>query len=821
MKNLYFLPFLLCCIIATSTAQVAPTWVTASGSTGDDAGHSIALDAQGNTYITGAFTDDATFGATVLKSNGNSDIFVAKYSPSGAVLWAKQFGGTGEDIGYSIACEPSGVLVFTGSFVSTAYFANDSLKSSGGTDVFVGKLGADGSMIWIKKFGSSSDDAGRGITIDDKSNYYITGAFTDKITFPGAGAGTITSAGGTDIFLAKYSSTGEAIWANRAGGISFDEARSIAFDKNGFVDIAGFFWGTASFPGGTATDLTSAGNYDCVVAQYDLDGKPQWARKAGGFSDDEPNSITVDDTGTVFVTGFYTGTATFSTTVSLKLGGMFLAKYTIDGFSEGAVRIGNSESDMGRGISFDKSGNVYVIGSFYGKTDFGLSNIPDLTSAGGSDIIVCCYNYDGDLQWARRAGGTSNDNGHSIVADSKGDVFVTGSFRDAASFPGGTIKDIPSLGGMDVFVGKYSIPKYSILGFITLNDEPLEGVSVSDGLRTGVTGKDGIYTINDVPNGSYTVTPSKVGYIFQPAKLDVLVKDVATVSVDFKALVVLIAPELILPVDKALNVPTSITFSWNPSISAKKYRLQVATSSIFTTVLVDDSTLTATSSIVSTLGYSTDYYWRVASSDGSHWSDWSASRRFSTETEVPGKVSLASPTNESVNIPISTNLIWKTVQGAELYHYQLSTVADFSTLSREDSLLIVVLKPISNLSISTKYYWRTRAKIGGIWGLWSNTWSFTTSNTVGVETPEEINHEWSVAPNPSRDGILTLQCRNAVAQGRLTLQTLLGTRVLDMSVETSGKTALSVDISGLAAGIYRCSIQSGSSVWSENVVIIR
>ncbi|MFN8358308.1 MAG: SBBP repeat-containing protein [Candidatus Kapaibacterium sp.] len=820
MKKLLLLSVLICFTSLLTHAQVVPRWVTASGSTGDDSGQSIALDSTGNSYVVGTFTNDISLGGTTLKSNGNSDIFVAKYSSDGSVLWAKNFGGTAEDIGYSIACEPGGTLVITGSFMTNAIFGKDTVKSAGGTDVFLCKLSSAGSVQWVQRFGSTTDDAGRGITVDDKGNYYVAGAFTDKITFPGTKAGTITSAGATDIFLAKYSTTGEALWAKRCGGTSYDEARALCFDKNGFIDMAGFFWGTATFPGGTATDLTSAGNYDCFVSQYSLDGVPQWARKAGGSSDDEPNAITVDDTGTIFVTGFYTGTATFSTDYSLKLGGMFLAKYTIDGFSEGAVRVGNTEADMGRGVTLDKSGNVYVIGNFYDKTDFGLSNIPDLISAGKSDVIIACYNYSGALQWARRAGGALNDNGNGIIADARGDLYVTGGFRDACSFPGGTIKDIGSVGGLDVFVGRYNFPTYTITGYITLNDIPLQGVLVSDGLRSATTGSNGVYVIENVPNGTYSVTPTKTGYSFLPPKATVIVKDITPNSVDFKAQIVLIAPELISPADKATNVSTSVTFSWAPAVSATHYRLQVSSSSIFSTLLVDDSTITTTSKAVSTLANSTEYYWRVATSDGTHWSDWSASRRLTTEAEIPGKVTLSSPSNEAVNVPVSTNLIWKTVQGAELYHLQLSTTSDFSTIDRQDSLLLVVLKTVSNLDISTKYYWRLRAKIGGLWGQWSDTWNFTTSNTVGVETPNSTDAtSWSISPNPCTNGSLTIHGTASGLLARVSLETILGVRVLDQQIE--GIVSQVIDISSLPAGVYRCTLTSGTGMWSQNVVVTR
>lgn len=826
MKKLLLLALFLCLLTpifpSFLRAQVIPVWVTSSGSTKDDHGMSIAVDSVGNSYVTGSFFDTIVFGTTVLESNGNSDIFVTKYNPDGKILWAKSYGGSGEDVGYSITCLPGGTLVFTGMISSTVLIGDDTLMGSGGTDVIVSKLTSDGISVWNKSFGGAGEDAGRGVTLDTKGNIYLTGSFSDKITFSDPNATAITAAGATDIFLVKYSTSGDLVWARRAGGISIDEARGICFDKNGFVNIVGIFWGTATFPGGTALDITSGGNYDGFVTQYDLDGAPQWSRRIGGGTDDGANAIAVNDSGTMYITGYYTGTASFGAGTSLTLGGMYLAKYTIDGFSEGAIRVGTNASDVGKSVAVDKSGSVYVIGNFLGKTDFGVSTVPDLTSAGRADIIICCYNATGNLQWANRAGSALSDNGNCVIIDPKNDVLLTGSFSDKVTFPNGTMDEIASLGGFDVYAAKFAFAKSTIVGYTTFNGAPLEGVSVTDGFRVGVSDKTGKYTIQDVTNGSYTVTPSKVGYSFSPASASVVVKFVSIQDVNFIASVALIAPELLSPADKSQNQSTSLSFSWNAAVGAKNYRLQISKSSVFNTLVVDDSMITTTSHVVTILENSTDYYWRVASFDGKQWSQWSAPWSFRTEKEVPGKVSLSTPVNGSVNVPVVTSLIWRTVPSAELYHFQLSTTEDFSTISREDSLLIIVLKTVSNLDISTKYYWRSRAKIGGVWGAWSDTWNFTTSNTVGVDTPENTESLWSITPNPCNDGILTIHgnMTNGV-KGHLSLHSMLGATVMDMPVEMSGGTSLSVDIAGLAAGIYRCTIRSGVDVWSQNVVITR
>ncbi|MGH7967019.1 MAG: SBBP repeat-containing protein, partial [Candidatus Binatia bacterium] len=279
-------------------------WVTQAGGPLSDRGSGIAIDSNGNSYVTGDFEGSATFGlgepnqTTLIDSNGLGDIFVAKYDPSGALVWVTQAGGPGIDRGVSIAVDSSGNSYVRGVFRQTATFGAITLTSIDGSfDIFVAKYDPNGALVWVRQVGGPDIDAGRGIAVDSSGNSYVVGSFLGTTSFGGI---MLTSAGPGDIFVAKYNSSGTLVWVRQAGGTGLDNGVGIAVDSSGNSYVTGFFEGTASFG---ATMLTSAGLEDIVVAKYDPNGTLVWARRAGGTLSDESRGIAVDSSGNSYVTG--------------------------------------------------------------------------------------------------------------------------------------------------------------------------------------------------------------------------------------------------------------------------------------------------------------------------------------------------------------------------------------------------------------------------------------------------------------------------------------------------------------------------------------
>ena len=202
MKKTFLLFILALCSIALFAQNLNWLWAKQAGGISGDKGYSIAVDAYGNSYITGYFRESATFGTTTLTSSSDygSDIFVAKMDINGNWLWAKQAMGTYSNYGNDIAVDANGNSYVTGYFWGNATFGTTTLTSSGQYDIFVAKMDSNGNWLWAKQAGGTSYDDGYSIAVDDNGNSYVTGYFKSNATF---GTTTLTSGGIYDIFVAK------------------------------------------------------------------------------------------------------------------------------------------------------------------------------------------------------------------------------------------------------------------------------------------------------------------------------------------------------------------------------------------------------------------------------------------------------------------------------------------------------------------------------------------------------------------------------------------------------------------------------------------
>jgi len=322
MKKTFLLFILAICSVALFAQNEDWIWANQAGGTNDDTGYSIAVDANGNSYVTGSFFGSATFGTTTLTSSGYEDIFVAKMDNNGNWLWANKAGGTNWDYGYGIAVDANGNSYVTGYFWGNATFGTTTLTCSGNFGIFVAKMDINGNWLWAKQTGGTNTDLGQSIAVDANGNSYVTGYFWGNATF---GTTTLTSSGQYDIFVAKMDSNGNWLWAKQAGGTSYDDGYSIAVDDNGNSYVTGYFYGSATF--GTTT-LTSSGNEDIFIAKLDINGNWLWAKQAGGTDDDYGKGIAVDDNGNSYITGYFYSSATFGTTTLTSSGyeDIFVAK---------------------------------------------------------------------------------------------------------------------------------------------------------------------------------------------------------------------------------------------------------------------------------------------------------------------------------------------------------------------------------------------------------------------------------------------------------------------------------------------------------------
>lgn len=299
-------------------------WAIPFGGTGNDLARSITVDAQGYIYTIGHFEgtvdfnpDTGTSNMHTLISNGADDIFIQKLDAAGNFVWAKSFGGTGYDIGYSITVDALGNVYTTGYFQGTADLdpgtGTHNLTSNGVSEVFVQKLNAAGNFVWAKSFGGNVNDAGECIITDVVGNIYTTGSFNGTGDFDsGSGTNNLTSNGSSDIFIHKLDTAGNFVWAKSFGGTGYDQGYSIKTDASNNVYITGYFQNTVDFNPGTGVDtLMSNGGSDVFIQKLDAAGNYVWSKSFGGQFNDVGKSMFISNLGEVYTTGVFQGTCDF------------------------------------------------------------------------------------------------------------------------------------------------------------------------------------------------------------------------------------------------------------------------------------------------------------------------------------------------------------------------------------------------------------------------------------------------------------------------------------------------------------------------------
>ena len=274
-------------------------WVKQAGGSGEDNSSSVTADSMGNIVVTGSFSGTASFGNTTLVSKGGSDIFTAKYAENGNLLWVKQAGGSSFDHGHCATAGSGDNIYITGSFKDTATFGNKTITSNGDRDFFVARYNQNGNVSWVEQGGGDYWDYGYAVDTGNSGDVYVTGSFFDAALFEGT---SLIAEAQNDIFIAKYDSSGNLVWIRQAGGSSYDRGKAIAADNRGGIYVAGHFKKDVTFEN---VSLTAYGLYDMFVAKYNSSGDFLWAKRAGGDDYDEACSITVDNNDNIYITGSY------------------------------------------------------------------------------------------------------------------------------------------------------------------------------------------------------------------------------------------------------------------------------------------------------------------------------------------------------------------------------------------------------------------------------------------------------------------------------------------------------------------------------------
>jgi hypothetical protein len=451
---------LLASFAAGGSAQSLPiSWTTANGGSGDDYGWSIAVDPEGNSYVAGHFGENAVFGGKSVFTRGNNDIFLLKLNPKGEIVWITTAGGRQDDEGHALVLDPNGNIYLTGYFEETASFGTQSITAAGKTDIFIACYNAQGQLLWLKQAGGSGDDVGTGIALASDGNLYLTGAFSEQMQL---GSFNLTSAGGSDIFLAKIDPTGNVLWAKQAGGPGNDQAERVTLDRAGGLYVVGEYSTNAVFgstspscrgrtdiflakytldgdplwlrtaggtnvdygwdvkidssqnviiTGTTAAEATfentvaiAGGQTDIFAAKYAPGGELIWVRAFGGTGPDQANGVAVDPKDNIYLTGYYIDTVPFGQTTyaAPSHADFFVLKLSPAGDVLWSAAAHGTAYSQARAVAVTPGGAVFATGYFRGSTSFGPASF---SNQGGRDLFVARIDPEPRLEiWLAKEG---------------------------------------------------------------------------------------------------------------------------------------------------------------------------------------------------------------------------------------------------------------------------------------------------------------------------------------------------------------------------------------------------------------------------------
>lgn len=421
-----------------------------------------AIDAAGNTFVTGSFGGTMDFdpltdradGADVLTARGTSDVYVAKYAPDNTLVWARRMGsdyvyaiGSPHQVewGYRLSVDGVGNVYVSGSVAGVADFGPFTLANAGQQDAFAVKLDAAGTFQWVRGWGDADRELGNGITTDAAGNVYQVGFSTN----------TAASGGwwGSGAVVKKYSPTGAVVWAVELpshGGT----ADGVATDAAGNVYVSGSFAGTVDFNpdrrktayasgsgvvssgsgvNGYVLKLTGAGAFGWVAPLVAKTGEAAEARV-------DPIDLAVDSGGNVVVGGMYRGPIDFDpkSNVERRLpytpgtdGTPLRDGFVIELSPAGALAWATPLLNQGvRSIALDAAGSVYTAG---------LTWTPYTNTSGGTSwryaTQVSKLATAGAVSWTASLG--TNSYAYAIAVNSAGTISVVGTFYGVVDFDPG------------------------------------------------------------------------------------------------------------------------------------------------------------------------------------------------------------------------------------------------------------------------------------------------------------------------------------------------------------------------------------------------
>lgn len=433
----------------------------------------IDIDSDGNIYLMGIFRGTVDFdpgeGVTELSTSDRRAIYVAKFNPSGDLIWAKQIGAGKADFGVSspilngkLEVDNTGNVYLYGHFAYRADFdpgpGTTTLTpigtSQGPSDIFFSKWDTNGNLVWVKQIGgtSATDDLANDIALAPNGNIFITGAFRGTVDFnPGAGTNNLSASSATTGYVAEYTSSGEYVWA---GGLfraqtadPVREGSTIVISSSGSIFVGGYIQ-TGQF--------SSIGYISNISSTYNL--LRYWEYESTGVTNPSSyiNGLTLDSENNLYGTGSFNGT--LDDLVSSGNHDVLVLNILSNGAQIWKKQVGGENYDQGLGISVGQSGEIYIIGEMGGTGDFDPG--PEELLLTGTSFITA-IDDNGDLYRSAKAIDVSKSGGvpggFNALSALNGKIYLGGTYQGGDDLdPSSETLTLPFQGQSDAFLSVFT-----------------------------------------------------------------------------------------------------------------------------------------------------------------------------------------------------------------------------------------------------------------------------------------------------------------------------------------------------------------------------
>lgn len=490
----------------------------------------IKLDNQNNIIISGIFNETIDFDLgpgvfTLTPTVNNFDIFFAKYSPAGNLIWAKK-----------IAC-PNNYIVFgdftidkQNNILLTALVydvvdvnpgsAVNNIGTMGQPSTFLAKYDASGNFMWVDAFVGNAIFSK--ISTDSQNKIIAAGKMYGTVDFdPSAAIQSANAPGNSNLlFIAQYATTGALSWVKTMGSASnFNEdVYDLHLDASSNIFIAGRYNGIFDFdPSAAVTSLNSQNKYVGYLAKYNASGNFIFARSFDCSGNSQVRNIRTDNAGNIILSGRFIGTLDLDASAGVlnvattSANDIFITSYNAAGTIKWGFKIGNISDDVLANHEISPSGNIYVFGKFKGSVNFNpLGSAVNLSSQPStrSDLFVASYNNNGALNNATKLGGNKNEEPMALTLNNLlNEMCLFGSFESTMDIDLSSATSSIAATGTDFFMSKYSFG--STFRTIETKEETENNLTSSTEAKISLSNEKSIECVL-FPNPAFNETTLKI-----------------------------------------------------------------------------------------------------------------------------------------------------------------------------------------------------------------------------------------------------------------------------------------------------------------------